>query len=184
MTNQKGTIRILLLIIVVALVAALVYVVGVPKSERNGTPAPPAPSPVSQDETAGWKTYRNQEYGFEVKYPSDFQILVPEHGEVDFVQLYVRRDNEDEFSIVARKADSSASDKYYAGTASESIGQIRISGIVWQKIIIPGESSKNSPYLLLQTKHNNYLYQVQLYGGQQVTGIYQQILSTFKFTPH
>lgn len=28
-----------------------------------------------QDETADWKIYRNEEYGFEVKYPKNFQIL-------------------------------------------------------------------------------------------------------------
>ena len=30
---------------------------------------------VKKDETADWKTYRNEEYGFEIKYPSFYNIV-------------------------------------------------------------------------------------------------------------
>lgn len=33
------------------------------------------PEKVVKDETADWKTYRNEEYGFEVKYPNNWKII-------------------------------------------------------------------------------------------------------------
>lgn len=43
---------------------------GVPKEEIGK-------GEVAEDETARWKTYRNKEYGFEMKYPEGFFPLVP-----------------------------------------------------------------------------------------------------------
>lgn len=33
-----------------------------------------------EDETADWKTYRNEEYGFEMKYPKSWYVYTPEQG--------------------------------------------------------------------------------------------------------
>lgn len=64
MTKQKGIIRIALLVIVVALVAALVYIV----VTEEESPAPQV------DTVSSWKTYTSEKFGFELKYPSDWLV--------------------------------------------------------------------------------------------------------------
>ena len=40
---------------------------------------------IIEDETADWKTYRNEEYGFEIKYPKEWTFLeVPQYQRVHF----------------------------------------------------------------------------------------------------
>jgi len=43
---------------------------GVPKEEAKGPGG--TPEGITKDETADWQTYRNEEYGFEIKYPREF----------------------------------------------------------------------------------------------------------------
>lgn len=43
----------------------------IPK-EEDKTPGVKAPEVTLADETAGWKTYRNEKYGYEIKYPERF----------------------------------------------------------------------------------------------------------------
>jgi len=54
----------------------------------------------SSDETANWKTYSNEEYGYEIKYPQDWKTkersLMSDLGHRDFVWI---QSNGDEFSV-------------------------------------------------------------------------------------
>lgn len=66
----------------VIIVAIAVFVIGVMAWQSGWvekfipltTNTPSAISISTPDETANWKTYKNEQYGFEIKYPSNFQI--------------------------------------------------------------------------------------------------------------
>jgi len=87
-TQDKNNVKYLLIVFVVALVfgVGIIYWEGKIIKEtgdysviNNQTNKPNTESQVS-DDTADWKTYRNDKYGFEVKYPTAFPIEKIDEG--------------------------------------------------------------------------------------------------------
>ena len=89
--KQSGFAPILGIIIVLVLLAGAGYLYS-----KKATPTPPSALPegegtlttsplgggqegVATDETANWKTYTNEKYGFEFKYPSDVSIVASDY---------------------------------------------------------------------------------------------------------
>ncbi|MBU2635386.1 hypothetical protein KJ841_02860 [Patescibacteria group bacterium] len=54
---------------------------GVPEEEMKGE--------VVKDETTDWKTYRNEEYGFEIKYPANWHVVLtyPASGDEEKMKI-------------------------------------------------------------------------------------------------
>lgn len=50
------------------------------------------PTATPKDETANWKTYGNEKYGFEVKYPDYYQILTTTTPEIRKTDIYAETD--------------------------------------------------------------------------------------------
>ncbi len=87
--NQKGIAPIVLAIIVIAvLIIGIAIGYFINKFYVIEQPAAPATTstPPPTDETANWKTYRNEEYRFEMKYPKDWKVR--EVSSTNFLQAY------------------------------------------------------------------------------------------------
>lgn len=72
--NQKGFLNIIIVAVVVILAAVAGYFFIVKKPQQQATQPTPTPQ-IFDDETAKWKVYRNQQYGFEFKNSPDLQFV-------------------------------------------------------------------------------------------------------------
>jgi len=69
--NQKGSVSIILVVVIVILLGVVGYFAFVKKSSPIAQQTPtPTPS-VEQDETVGWKTYENTKFNYSFKYPAN-----------------------------------------------------------------------------------------------------------------
>ncbi|MBI2100738.1 MAG: hypothetical protein HYT47_01860, partial [Candidatus Vogelbacteria bacterium] len=81
MKNKQGFSTLVLIIILAALALGGEYAAWKNRSSTpiGGSPTSPdvdsfttAPAPTTDLDTTGWKTYRDDSFGFEVEYPSDW----------------------------------------------------------------------------------------------------------------
>jgi hypothetical protein len=164
------------------------------------------PPEIKKSETASWKTYNNEEYKYEVKYPNDWvldekiketvTLNSPENEKIRkdieagkvYGEGYMRDIIISYYSSVSEEPENKAN-KFGAVTIDELIqrdtlitplGQITFAGEKAYEVIWGGFGA----YYSILIEKNNHLY-VITFGNQEdkskLTEIEKQILSTFRF---
>jgi len=133
------------------------------------------------DETTDWKTYRNDEYGFEIQYSANTQIKNEEKN-----TSFIFSDNQRQLNI--ETITGAESNECHKTAWAADLPSISLDGVIFEGI---GCGGKCEPYDKIQycAIHNGIAYKlfpqivhVQGYNSLQEDNIFNQMLSTFKFS--
>jgi len=151
----------------------------------------------SSQATEGWKTYTNSEYGFEIKYPQNMSFNEDQTGIRFFSTELYKKEGGDAYYptiyISEDKVKTSVKDfinTVFADLKNGSIKETIINNYkVWQFTTDFNDVERkgvftffqNKPDVTVEVSYNSYnTYDVNT--NNTYEGIYNQMLSTFKFT--
>ncbi len=139
------------------------------------------------DPTANWKTYENEKYKMQFKYPSSWQVLYDKQpdptGNPSKYSIVLQNNNETALSVTLLKSNQyktfeslSRINNLPSGPASiTSREEIRVNGI---KALSVNQNDGHEGVILLDSNQNLITFEV----NSSDRPILDQILSTFKFT--
>lgn len=184
MTNQKSLAPILTLGFIAALLIAAMsygYVKYIkPKNDNKNTNQVAVNSNTTAEETKDWQTYVNDAFRYSLKYPLDWVV-----DEADPRNVIIKN--------TADKTDNFLTIKVESGDpAVGNLADLDSEACEHTSVLIGGHNSNKSSCFLYSKEATIYTYYLNLgidryslsYRGNQTSlvPIYEQIVSTFKFT--
>ncbi|MDO8639116.1 MAG: hypothetical protein Q7R43_06075 [Candidatus Daviesbacteria bacterium] len=197
------------ILILVGIVVVALAVGGYLLYQNQVKPVPiVAPQPIAQtstspDETANWKTYTNTKYGYSIKYPNDWHIILPgKDGDKSInIQNYSESEitqqeqqsmslNPDKLSVTIGVYDEKAihsisldnwlkTNGHYVSTiygSPTSTEYIEVSGLKILKLLY-----QNSLQFYILSNGKNVFYVYYTPNNTSLINTFNQILSTFRF---
>jgi len=184
-TQEKTNWKFLFIVVFIALIAGgSILWLGMRQDFYYETPGVTIHKKVL-NETADWQTYRNQEYGFEVKYFSQWEIMHEGYYnekapyEVSFAPKNLEGPYAAPISILIKTQNSEEICYASAGGILISKSEITIDNIKSQQAIC-GDGPEGGFGVISIPLKNNLIYELR-YNNTEWEEVFNQMLSTFRF---
>jgi len=149
--------------------------------------------PCETDQTADWKTYTNTQYGFEIKYPSDWKVVIPERSPMSIFSALWEQPNKgfEEPYIMTLGIDEKNGKTVQQWLTGESIPyynfieNAKIDSI--DGVIAKGLATMGSDFHVAIFPKRDYMFFLGISSNppeisEGGIGLLKKVISTFKFT--
>jgi len=159
----------------------------IPPVQTNVIPTTPPPTNnqiITPDQTADWKTYINTDYGYQLNYPEILNTEIPDNAPQVFIISFAEKQDEyleiEVTSISSLGLNQEIEFDMQRLNASKATFQNKPAvSIRPARNIYPGEPFK-AMFIYLENKR--FKIELGYYGNGTNEELFNQILSTFKFT--
>jgi len=132
--------------------------------------------------TASWKTYRNEKYGFEVRYPREWKIeeetrTAPSSPSISILAI---REKPGTVRGMVFGVTISRPFNIEKGTGTEE-KEILVDGIASHALFHKNDGYAGQPDVSIAVPHDNFIYLLDISPTYTIEAEFKSILSTFKF---
>jgi len=191
--NQK-TVIVILVVVIVILIGTTAYFATINKANQPVAPVqkvvqqPAQPTVPSTDETVGWQTYQNKQYGYQIKYPQGWTVAESDSSGIIGLRMPNKKLQGGDFEAdVFITFETSGIQDIINGTGSQfSYRKVSKEDIIIGKNIPAVKLTVSTPSIPDWISHHLLVGAVSgvfdVNDGAQNTPEFWKIASTFEFT--
>lgn len=178
--------KIAMLLIVIAVLAIAAYFVGTKflgqRSVAIPTPVVTSTPTSTPDVTANWKIYRSESLGFEIKYPSVIS-MGEEFNDQNNRGVELKSEETNIWIDLEKAGDTELKNYYYLDNPIKSTAQMggQTANVYESETGYCDGPVCSKPFIAYVTRKGSDFYIVEFQGDVELSGLENQILSTFKF---